>query len=772
MKQPAKIFFASLLAVSLVSSLVACGGKNNNSSEPKTDTEPSSTEPAHVHNYVFDSFIWTKLEDGYSAVAHYVCAADGESVDHDAEVTLTSSVNPTCEAQGSKTYTASYDGHTDTKVEFLPALGHSYTRTAIEGTDGYALECAHCHEKYYELTLGEDTYYFQSSVTTVPTFEQTGTFEVKFYNFDSTKQEFTHLTPASEGTFPYDFECNLSKFSDGSTYVGDTEAKTLKITSSVYITKAIRIATSNAVGLANALAFARVLVSQDIFVFAPEDFDTIYPNMTMKLDIRAGTTFTDGSMTTGTETSLCTVTALRKDNFHLPSNTDGFAYKHQEKDLVGYSNNANSTTTNYSLGGFISASANKVIYCVWDDNHNFDEEHVTILAEPTMESYGSARYYCQTAGHSDYEDRQIAKVKYTFIEDVFETAGNTVLTTTISQGTFKVGDVISICLDNKFKDVTIKTIEKYHESIQEASAGEAVGFGIDSSELATSEVQAGLLITEPGKHLLSTKVEVYGHIYTQEEGGRHAAIANGYRPTFEINGRKVQGTLNFDTDVFGEVLYPGADNDRTATYTITFNCPVYLPYDSTLYPKEGSSDSAKTTAEFTVDSRNELMAFVSDNYTADGTEDQLIYTDTNTLPTQYDYENSYRLRGFDERTTVSDSEDTQFAPSATIPSNMRKVYLLNAIWGDAMFTGKPTAIQTLTGRGTVITLEVKGAAVTVGDEIKIRLKDGTLKDSIVTGVQVDGATQDAASVGETAVLLVRSVSADDLSLTNCFVWAK
>ena len=755
MKQSTKILFASLLAVSLTTSLVACG----NNKKP------------HTHNYVFDSFEWTKLDEGYSAVARFVCAEDGDSIVHDAEVALTDTTPATCEEQGTKTYTATYGEHTDTKVDYIAALGHSYVKTSFND-DSYVYECEHCHEKYYDVTRDGVTYFLRSKVTLEPTFDTTGTLVVSFYNFDESKQEFTHITTPSTGTFPYDLNIELPEFSDGSVYVGDTTAKTLNVNGTIYLTKAIRRVSSNAVGLNVALAMARVINTDDLLTFAPEDFDTIYPNMTMKLEIRAGTTFTDGSMTTGTDTLLQTVTALRKENFHLPSNANDFAYKHPTKDLVGYSNNANATTTNYSLGGFISASANKVIYCVWDDNHSFDEEHVTILAEPTMESYGSARYYCQTAGHSDYEDRQIAKVKYTFIEDVFESAGNTVLTTTISQGTFKVGDVISICLDNKFKNVTIKTIEKYHESIQEASAGEAVGFGIDSSELATSEVQPGLLITEPGKHLLSTKVEVYGHIYTQEEGGRHAPIMNGYRPYFEINGRQVQGTLNFDTDIFGELLYPGMDNDRSATFTITFNYPVYLPYDLTIYPKEGTGSSAKTTAEFTVDGRNELMAFVSDNYTAAGTENKLIYTDTYKLPTQYDYEYSRRLRGFDERAAVSGLEDTQFAPGATIPANMRKVYILNAIWGDAMFTGKPTAVETLTGRGTMVTLEVKGAAVNVGDEIKIRLQDGTLKDSIVSGIEVGGATQDTAAVGETAVLLVRSVAADDLSLTNCFIWAK
>ncbi len=757
MKQSTKILFASLLAVSLTTSLAACGNKKK----------------PHTHNYVFDSFEWTKLDTGYSAVARFVCAEDGDSIVHDAEVELTDTTPATCESQGTKTYTATYGEHTGTKVDYTAALGHSYVKTSFND-DSYVYECEHCHEKYYDVTRDGVTYYLRGKVTLEPTFDTTGTLVVSFYNFDESKQEFTHITTPSTGTFPYDLNIELPKFSDGSVYAGDTTAKTLNVNGNIYLTKAIRRVCNNAVGLNVALAMSRVINTGDLLTFAPEDFDTIYPNMIMTLDIRAGTTFTDGSMTTGTDTSLQTITALRKDNFHLPSNTSGFAYKHPTKDLVGYSNNINATTTNYSLGGFISASANKVIYCVWDDNHTFDDEHSEIITEATMESTGTARYYCQTAGHSDYEDRQIAKVKYTFIEDVFESAGNTVLTTTISQGTFKVGDVISICLDNKFKDVTIKTIEKYHESLQEVSAGDAVGIGIDSSELAASEVQPGLLITEPGKHLLSKKVEVYGHIYTQEEGGRHAAILNGYRPTFEINGRQVPGVLNFDTDIFGETLLPGTDNDRSATYTITFDYPVYLPFESTIYPKEGTGSSAKTTAEFTVDGRNELMAYVCDNYTAAGTENKLIYTDTYKLPTQYDYEYSCRLRGFDERGAVSGLENTQFAPGATIPANMRKVYMLNAIWGDAILTGAVTSARVVESRGTYVTVIVKGKAAQLNTTIMVKLADGSLKASVITGLlNSDGQTVDSIAVGQTAEILLRGIELNEISTSGVsFIWEK
>ena len=754
MKQSTKILFASLLAVSLTTSLVACG----NNKKP------------HTHNYVFDSFEWTKLTEGYSAVARFVCAEDGDSIVHDAEVTLTDTTPATCEGQGSKTYTATYGEHTDTKVDYTAALGHSYVKTSFND-DSYVYECEHCHEKYYDVTLSGVTYFLRGKVTLEPTFDTTGTLVVSFYNFDESKQEFTHITTPSSGTFPYDLNIELPKFSDGSVYAGDTTAKTLNVNGIIYLTKAIRRVCNNAVGLNVAVAMAKVINTGDLLTFAPEDFDTIYPNMIMTLDIRAGTNFTDGSMTTGPDTSLQTITALRKDNFHLPSNTNGFAYKHPTKDLIGYSLNANATTTNYSLGGFISASANKVIYCVWDDNHTFDDEHRDIITEATMESTGTARYYCQTAGHSDYEDRVIEKVKYTFVENIVVDDDFTTIETHIAQGTFRDGDEVAIQLNNnQIKNVTIFGMNK-----TVVTAGEKADIYFLRDELDSSEIQVGALITEPQKHILTTKVLVYGHVYTSEEGGRHMPFFNGYRPTFLINGVDIPGKITYDTDIFGdEGIAPGTDIDRNSCLSIEFVSPVYLPYDSVIYAKEGTGSSAKTTAEFTVDSRNELMAYVCDNYTAAGTYNKLIYTDTYKLPTQYDYIYSYRLRGFDERSAVSGLENTQFAPGATIPANMRKVYMLNAIWGDAILTGAVTSARVVESRGTFVTVIVKGKAAQLNTTVMVKLADGSLKASVITGLlNSDGQTVDSIAVGQTAEILLRGIELNEISTSGVsFVWEK
>ena len=87
----------------------------------------------HVHSYEFDSFVW----DGFTAKAKYVCTENNEHVDlRDATVTNEVTKAATCTETGVKVYTATYDGHTDTKNETLTALGHD-----LEHHDAQAATC-------------------------------------------------------------------------------------------------------------------------------------------------------------------------------------------------------------------------------------------------------------------------------------------------------------------------------------------------------------------------------------------------------------------------------------------------------------------------------------------------------------------------------------------------------------------------------------------------------------------------------------------------------
>ena len=109
------------------------------------------------HNYQFDSFVW----DGFEAKAKYVCSRDVTHIEyHDATVTNQVTTQPGCETEGVRTYTATYDGHTDTKTDEVAATGHSLVAHAAKaatctetGNSAY-WSCEDC-DKFFSDENGE-----------------------------------------------------------------------------------------------------------------------------------------------------------------------------------------------------------------------------------------------------------------------------------------------------------------------------------------------------------------------------------------------------------------------------------------------------------------------------------------------------------------------------------------------------------------------------------------------------------------------------------------
>ena len=125
-----KLFFGLFCLGALV--LGACSGEKTSSSAAPTSQGSSGSESqqsessseAHVHQMVFDSFVWTETPGAYTAKAKYVCSAnDGQEELHDANVSLLSTTAPSCEEDGANVWKAVYEGNEGTKTEVLANLG-------------------------------------------------------------------------------------------------------------------------------------------------------------------------------------------------------------------------------------------------------------------------------------------------------------------------------------------------------------------------------------------------------------------------------------------------------------------------------------------------------------------------------------------------------------------------------------------------------------------------------------------------------------------------
>lgn len=152
------------------------------------------------------------------------------------------------------------------------------------------------------------------------------------------------------------------------------------------------------------------------------------------------------------------------------------------------------------------------------------------------------------------------------IEDVFTITGRgTVVTGRVERGSIKVGDEVEIVGLMEAPRKTVCTgVEMFRKLLDYAEAGDNVGAllrGVDRKE-----VERGQVLAKPGsiKPLTKFKGEVY--ILTKEEGGRHTAFFNGYRPQFYFRTTDVTGVITLPEGV--EMVMPG-DNVNIDVELIT-----------------------------------------------------------------------------------------------------------------------------------------------------------------------------------------------------------
>ena len=167
------------------------------------------------------------------------------------------------------------------------------------------------------------------------------------------------------------------------------------------------------------------------------------------------------------------------------------------------------------------------------------------------------------------------------VEDVFSIKGRgTVVTGRMDRGIVKVGDAAEFV---GLRDETIKTtvtgVEMFHKLLDEGRAGDNLGLlvrGIDREQ-----VERGMVIAKPGSINPQKKFLAEVYVLKKEEGGRHKAFFNGYRPQFYIRTMDVTGDITLPEGV--EMVMPG-DN---VNLTVELIVPVALEQGSKFAIREG-----------------------------------------------------------------------------------------------------------------------------------------------------------------------------------------
>ncbi len=151
-------------------------------------------------------------------------------------------------------------------------------------------------------------------------------------------------------------------------------------------------------------------------------------------------------------------------------------------------------------------------------------------------------------------ERNIDKSFLLPIEDIFTISGRgTVVTGRIEKGIIKVGEEIEIVGIKKTKRSICTGVEMFRKNLNEGRAGENVGILLRG--IKREDIERGQVLVKPGSINPHTDFECEVYILSKEEGGRHTAFLNGYRPQFYFRTTDVTGTIKLKKGI--EMVMPG-----------------------------------------------------------------------------------------------------------------------------------------------------------------------------------------------------------------------
>ncbi len=155
------------------------------------------------------------------------------------------------------------------------------------------------------------------------------------------------------------------------------------------------------------------------------------------------------------------------------------------------------------------------------------------------------------------------------IEDIFSIEGRgTVVTGRITRGIVKVNEEVEIVGIKPTAKTVVTGIEMFNKSLNEGRAGDNAGILLRGTK--KEDVQRGQVIAKPGSITPHTEFECEVVVLKKEEGGRHTAFMNGYKPQFYIGTTDVTGDITLPQG--RELVMPG-DN---ASFTVKLIHPVAL----------------------------------------------------------------------------------------------------------------------------------------------------------------------------------------------------
>ena len=140
------------------------------------------------------------------------------------------------------------------------------------------------------------------------------------------------------------------------------------------------------------------------------------------------------------------------------------------------------------------------------------------------------------------------------VEDVFSISGRgTVVTGRVERGIVKVGEEIEIVGIRDTQKTTCTGVEMFRKLLDTGEAGDNIGALLRGTK--KEDVERGQVLCKPGSVKPHKKFTAEAYILKKEEGGRHTAFFNGYRPQFYFRTTDVTGTIELPEGT--EMVMPG-----------------------------------------------------------------------------------------------------------------------------------------------------------------------------------------------------------------------
>ena len=140
------------------------------------------------------------------------------------------------------------------------------------------------------------------------------------------------------------------------------------------------------------------------------------------------------------------------------------------------------------------------------------------------------------------------------VEDVFSISGRgTVVTGRVERGIVKVGDEVEIVGLRDTLKTTVTGVEMFRKLLDQGQAGDNIGVLLRGTK--REEVERGQVLCKPGSIKPHTRFEAEVYVLSKEEGGRHTAFFQGYRPQFYFRTTDVTGSCDLPAGT--EMVMPG-----------------------------------------------------------------------------------------------------------------------------------------------------------------------------------------------------------------------